>query len=140
MVFEKSHRFLRASFVAPFPRQVDAREPRQGRIADLLALPQRTDGLLVGERPAKMQGRLDQQVPGDAPVPVIGVVAEYLLRVTATEFVFAHRVVEDSGGHQAVVPGVTILDACRSPYRLFRSAERRVGKECVTTCRDRWSR
>src|SRR3546814_20315449 len=83
MGFEKIHRFLRASFVAPFPRQVDAREPRQGRIADLLALPQRTDGLLVGERPAKMQGRLDQQVPGDAPVPVIGVVVEYLLRVTA---------------------------------------------------------
>src|SRR3546814_15250389 len=108
MVFEKIHRFLRASFVAPFPRQVDAREPRQGRIADLLALPQRTDGLLVGERPAKMQGRLDQQVPGDAPVPVIGVVVEYLLRVTATEFV-------------------------------FRSEGRRVGKECVSTCRSRWS-
>src|SRR3546814_13635581 len=71
-------------------------------IADLLALPQRTDGLLVGERPAKMQGRLDQQVPGDAPVPVIGVVVEYLLRVTATEFVFAHLVVEDSGGHQEI--------------------------------------
>src|SRR3546814_20651415 len=53
LVFEKIHRFLRASFVAPFPRQVDAREPRQGRIADLLALPQRTDGLLVGERDRK---------------------------------------------------------------------------------------
>src|SRR3546814_20581355 len=33
---------------------------------------------------------------------------------------------------QPVIPG-------RAPIALFRSEERRVGKECVSTCRFRWS-
>src|SRR3546814_15118678 len=28
---------------------------------------------------------------------------------------------------------------CRGDYEAFRSEERRVGKECVSTCRSRWS-
>src|SRR3546814_8473732 len=31
------------------------------------------------------------------------------------------------------------LDAASGPARLLRSEERRVGKECVSTCRSRWS-
>src|SRR3546814_20583463 len=33
-----------------------------------------------------------------------------------------------------------VVDRCaKHAYALFRSAERRVGKECVSTCRTRWS-
>src|SRR3546814_3338165 len=37
--------------------------------------------------------------------------------------------------HVAVLPGSARLDV----QRLHRSEERRVGKECVSTCRSRWS-
>src|SRR3546814_1377068 len=42
-------------------------------------------------------------------------------------------VIED--GHEQVVYAESILQVCR----LGRSEERRVGKECVSTCRSRWS-
>src|SRR3546814_20784978 len=32
--------------------------------------------------------------------------------------------------------GITVIFGC---FLLFRSEERRVGKECVSTCRSRWS-
>src|SRR3546814_18298313 len=32
------------------------------------------------------------------------------------------------------------LEALREPVDAFRSEERRVGKECVSTCRSRWAR
>src|SRR3546814_13352648 len=37
------------------------------------------------------------------------------------------------------VAGETIADAVRRPVDPARSEERRVGKECVSTCRSRWS-
>ena len=33
----------------------------------------------------------------------------------------------------------TVSIAANSPYYKIRSEERRVGKECVSTCRSRWS-
>src|SRR3546814_14498501 len=35
--------------------------------------------------------------------------------------------------------GLTILAVWENGYRHIRSEERRVGKECVSTCRSRWS-
>src|SRR3546814_10627259 len=36
-------------------------------------------------------------------------------------------------------PGAVVLPTCRDMARFRRSEERRVGKECVSTCRSRWS-
>src|SRR3546814_15321244 len=36
-------------------------------------------------------------------------------------------------------PGPTFRDALFPAYKAQRSEERRVGKECVSTCRSRWS-
>src|SRR3546814_15684217 len=44
---------------------------------------------------------------------------------------------EKATGHQFVV--VTIPDLGDIPNEDYRSEERRVGKECVSTCRSRWS-
>src|SRR3546814_7066103 len=44
--------------------------------------------------------------------------------------------VNSTDGHQAgIAAGRRRVDRCRD----FRSEERRVGKECVSTCRSRWS-
>src|SRR3546814_1028172 len=40
----------------------------------------------------------------------------------------------------ATLAAVSILAACTTGGRGTRSEERRVGKECVSTCRSRWSR
>src|SRR3546814_7565577 len=34
---------------------------------------------------------------------------------------------------------ILLIDALMAPTRIYRSEERRVGKECVSTCRSRWS-
>src|SRR3546814_5321832 len=48
------------------------------------------------------------------------------------------------GGHPTIFPHDTPTVVLREPYpprapRNSRSEERRVGKECVSTCRSRWS-
>src|SRR3546814_13490767 len=35
--------------------------------------------------------------------------------------------------------GFAVADGPAGPWRKYRSEERRVGKECVSTCRSRWS-
>src|SRR3546814_14757844 len=49
--------------------------------------------------------------------------------------------VGDWNGYMATEPGV--LELCESSFEVFeqlgRSEERRVGKECVSTCRSWWS-
>src|SRR3546814_11886130 len=50
--------------------------------------------------------------------------------------------IEGAGSNTIVVHGVERLGGCRYdvlPDRIERSEERRVGKECVSTCRSRWS-
>src|SRR3546814_5313426 len=37
------------------------------------------------------------------------------------------------------IAGRTVFDLCAAPGGKTRSEERRVGKECVSTCRSRWS-
>src|SRR3546814_12651420 len=39
----------------------------------------------------------------------------------------------------AILPPLTFVSVARIPGALGRSEERRVGKECVITCRSRWS-
>src|SRR3546814_13607128 len=47
---------------------------------------------------------------------------------------------EGGRGHRHRHPAMQVLAvAAEQPVRLHRSAERRVGKECVCTCRSRWS-
>src|SRR3546814_12147635 len=42
-------------------------------------------------------------------------------------------------GYTSMVTPVTVYDYQPAEDRLERSEERRVGKECVSTCRSRWS-
>src|SRR3546814_10279213 len=46
---------------------------------------------------------------------------------------------EDSCGRALWAIGVTAAQARQLDLRIWRSEERRVGKECVSTCRSRWS-
>src|SRR3546814_17852249 len=57
------------------------------------------------------------------------------LRGFASEVTRVAREVGTEGklGGQAIVPGVA------GPWKALRSEERRVGKECVSTCRSRWT-
>src|SRR3546814_1595374 len=54
-----------------------------------------------------------------------------------------HAVLAGLGGAGAALrgerPGLRQFAAHRLPVVLLRSEERRVGKECVSTCRSRWS-
>src|SRR3546814_4260904 len=44
-----------------------------------------------------------------------------------------------SGGHESLVGRYHAQERCRRSGVEHRSEERRVGKECVSTCRSRWS-
>src|SRR3546814_11045254 len=46
-------------------------------------------------------------------------------------------IAEDMIAHFGLKPGMRVLDV--GAAKGFRSEERRVGKECVSTCRSRWS-
>src|SRR3546814_8191365 len=55
----------------------------------------------------------------------------------------ADRREELIGGHRALVTDLRLRRPCHAPVireaNEHRSEERRVGKECVSTCRSRWS-
>src|SRR3546814_16093258 len=40
---------------------------------------------------------------------------------------------------EALSPGLHLLEPGAETWHVMRSEERRVGKECVSTCRSRWS-
>src|SRR3546814_7245316 len=46
---------------------------------------------------------------------------------------------EADAGHNVGGCECGLLDFCKEVFRIARSEERRVGKECVSTCRSRWS-
>src|SRR3546814_12155022 len=55
-----------------------------------------------------------------------------------------HRAEESAGDHRRVLRSVMrslprLLSQGEGNHRRIRSEERRVGKECVSTCRSRWS-
>src|SRR3546814_12180018 len=72
--------------------------------------------------------------------PVLGAVFSTKIVIATDERLQGHRIV-----HVVVVDdAVEVVAAAHyrqilAPIVLTRSAERRVGKECVSTCRSRWS-
>src|SRR3546814_11649372 len=60
---------------------------------------------------------------------------EQLMEATAPDFtpIYARLAQQDS------IPAGTVLEGDKVFNRGTRSEERRVGKECVSTCRSRWS-
>src|SRR3546814_16406711 len=79
--------------------------------------------------------RLDQQIDPDiAGLGGLAVIFDVVVVEQLQQFGIAH----DIGG-EAVAVGHFAGDAVVRQYDLLRSEERRVGKECVSTCRSRWS-
>src|SRR3546814_762292 len=89
--------------------------------------------------PAKTEEFVTQPSPAKVPD---GVYAETVLAVEHyTEHLFRFRMTRPAGfrfrsGEFAMI-GLMVGE--KPVYRAYRSEERRVGKECVSTCRSRWS-
>src|SRR3546814_18378127 len=64
-----------------------------------------------------------------------GLVVDLLRDVDAANFGAQRRAAAANGQRHLISP-VTVYRRRSAPYR--RSEERRVGKECVSTCRSRW--
>src|SRR3546814_15268815 len=62
---------------------------------------------------------------------------DFLKSLAEQQWVKEIVLVSHSLGARLVVPAVAYVD--RTSSRADRSEERRVGKECVSTCRSRWS-
>src|SRR3546814_14824194 len=68
-----------------------------------------------------------------------GVALAQRVRNLAVEMIGAEGDVEMVAAGQAVLRDVDKRPAHHTAQGVFRSEERRVGKECVSTCRSRWS-
>src|SRR3546814_14135341 len=89
---------------------------------------------LVVTSPPYFAGKAYEEELGEGHIP-----ATYVEYLTMLEDVFAECVAKlEAGGRIAV----NVANLGRKPYRSLsadvRSEERRVGKECVSTCRSRW--
>src|SRR3546814_14183430 len=75
--------------------------------------------------------------PADFPLMVVPGMAEeeswYRTNWIAVEFALLYR------WHDLIPASVTFAGETRDSSALRRSEERRVGKECVSTCRSRWA-
>src|SRR3546814_14299950 len=81
----------------------------------------------------------------DLPIAVTEICAGWKLDAESLMAALLHDVMEDQGvakqelAERFGTEVADIVDGLSKLDRLERSEERRVGKECVSTCRSRWS-
>src|SRR3546814_20209098 len=83
------------------------------------------EGDIVGQSLGALSPELSELLDSNDSAAIVQVKTNADLRTLAV------KVVKDASGHVLTFDDIT--------QQLSRSEERRVGKECVSTCRSRWS-